>query len=104
MIRFRIVAVDLTPQNGLSDCEELKLSELFRENTATLDSGKPNVPSSASELHTPLTLQTIRCKYPEVFKNSVGKLDGELHLHTKQDVTPTKAAPREIPLSVKANL
>ena len=99
--QFRIVAEDLTPVIGLSDSEELKLIELLRENIATLDSGKPNVPSSASELHTPLTLQAIQCKYPEVFENCVGKLDGELHLYTKQDVTPTKAAPREIPLSVK---
>ena len=101
IIQFRIVAEDLTSLIGLSDSEELKLIELLRENIATVDSGKPNVPSSASELHTPLTLQTIQCKYPEVFENCVGKLDGELHLYTKQDVTPTKAAPREIPLSVK---
>ena len=101
IIQFRIVAEDLTPLIGLSDSKELKLSELLRENIATLDSGKPNVPSSASELHTSLTWQTIRCKYPEVFENCVGKLDGELHLYTKQDVTPTKAAPTEIPLSAK---
>ena len=101
IIQFRIVAEDLTPLIGLSDSEELKLIELLRENIATLDSGKRNVPSSASELHTTLTLQTIRCKYAEVFENCVGKLHGELHLYTEQDVTPTKAAPREIPLSVK---
>ncbi|XP_068692890.1 uncharacterized protein [Montipora foliosa] len=101
IIQFRIVAEDVTPLIGLSDSEELKLIELLLENIATLDSGKPNVPSSASELHTPLTLQTIHCKDPEVFENCVGKLDGELHLYTKQDVTPTKAAPKEIPLSVK---
>ena len=104
IIQFRIVAEDLTPLIGLSDSEELKLIELLRENIATVDSGKPNVPPSASELHTPLTLQTIQCKYPEVFENCVGKLDGELHLYSKQDVTPTKAAPREIPLSVKHKL
>ena len=39
--------------------------------------------------------------YPEVFDDRVGKLEGELHLCTKQDVTPSKAAPRETPLSVK---
>ena len=59
--------------------------------------GKPKVPSSVSELHTPLTMATILSKYPD----SVGKLEGELHLYTKQDVTPSKAAPREIPLAVK---
>ena len=114
---------------------QLKLIELLRENIATLDSGKPNIPSSASELHTPLTMATILSKYPDVFDDSVnlymynykflilssifvffppffsstrivlikvvsvGKLEGELHLYTKQDVTPLKAAPSEIALS-----
>ena len=44
---------------------------------------------------------TILTNYPDVFDDSVGKLEGELHLYSKQDVTPSKAAPREIPLSVK---
>ena len=46
-------------------------------------------------------MATILSKYPDVFDNSVGKLEGKLHLYTKEDVTPSKAAPREIPLSVK---
>ncbi|KAK2571051.1 Transposon Ty3-I Gag-Pol polyprotein [Acropora cervicornis] len=104
IIQFRIVNEDLTPLIGLSDSEELKLIELLRENIATLDSGKPHVPSSALELHTPLTMANILSKYAAVFDNSVGKLEGELHLYTKQDVTPSKAAPREIPLSVKNKL
>ena len=36
-----------------------------------------------------------------MFDNSIGKREGELHLYAKQHVTPTKAAPMEIPLSVK---
>jgi len=49
-------------------------------------------------------MPTILSKYPDVFDNSVGKLEGELHLYTNQDVTPSKAASREIPLSVKNKL
>ena len=101
IIQFRIVNEELTPLIGLSDSEELKLIDLLRENIATLDSSKPNIPTSASELHTPLTMATILSKYPDVFDDSVGKLEGKLHLYAKQDVTPSKAAPREIPLSVK---
>jgi len=33
----------------------------------------------------------------------VRKFEGELHLYTKQDVTPHKTPPRETPLSVKNN-
>ena len=69
IIQFRIVNEDLTPLIGLSDSEELKLIELLRENIAALD--KPNVPSSASELHTPLTMATILRTYPDVFDDSV---------------------------------
>ena len=46
-------------------------------------------------------MATISTSYPDVFDDSVEKLEGELHLYMKQDVTPSKAAPREIPLSVK---
>jgi len=97
IILVRILNEDLIP---LSDSEELKLIEFLHEDI-TLDSGKPNVPSSASELHTPLTMPTILRKDPDVFENSVGKLEDELHLYMKQDITPLKAAPREILLSVK---
>ena len=51
----------------------------------------------------PLTLETILTNYPQVFDDSIGKFEGELHLHTSNDVTPHKTAPREIPLSVKNN-
>ena len=101
IIQFRIVNEDLTPLIGLRDSEELRLLELLQENIATLDCGKPDVPSSASELHTPLTMETISTSYPDEFDDSVEKLEGELYLYMKQDVTPSKAAPREIPLSVK---
>lgn len=36
-----------------------------------------------------------------MFDNSIGKREGELHLYAQQHVTPTKAVPMEIPLSVK---
>ena len=80
IIQFRIVNENLTPLIGLSDSETLKLIELLQENIATSDSDKPNVPSYALELHTPLTMETILSKYPDVFDDSVGKLEGELHL------------------------
>ena len=52
---------------------------------------------------TPLTLEAILTNYPQVFDDSIGKFEGELHLHTSNDVTPHKTAPREIPLSVRNN-
>ena len=103
IIQFRIVNKDLTPLIGLNDSEALKLIEVLRDNIALVEPAKPSVPSSASEVPTPLTMEIILSNYPNVFDDTVGKLEGELHLYTKQDVTPHKTAPREIPLSVKNN-
>ena len=44
---------------------------------------------------TPLTLETILTNYPQVFDDSIGKFEGELHLHTSNDVIPHKTAPIE---------
>ena len=103
IIQFRIVDRDLTPLIGLNDSETLKLIELLRENIAVVAPANPSVPVTASEVTAPLTLETILTNYPQVFDDSIGKFEGELHLHTSNDVTPHKTAPREIPLSVKNN-
>ena len=49
-------------------------------------------------------METILTNYPKIFDDSVGKFESTLHLYTKDDVTPHKTAPREIPLPVKNNL
>ena len=103
IIQFRIVNKDLTPLIGRNDSEALRLIEVLRDNIALVEPPKPSVPSSASEVPTPLTMDTILSNYPTIFDDTVGKFEGELHLYTKQDVTPHKTAPREIPLSVKNN-
>ena len=46
-------------------------------------------------------MATILNKYPDVFDNSVGKLEGELQLYVEQDITPSKAAPRDSPVCQK---
>ena len=103
IIQFRIVDRDLTPLIGLNDSETLKLIELLRENIAVVAPANPSVPVTASEVTTPLTLETILTHYPQVFDVSIGGFEGELHLHTSNNITPHKTGPREIPLSVKDN-
>ena len=103
IIQFRIVDKELTPLIGLNDSEELKLLEVLRDNIASVEHTKPCVPSTASEVKTPLTMETILSKYPNVFDDTIGKLEGEVHHYTKHDVTPHKTAPGEIPFSVKSN-
>ena len=103
IIQFRIVDRDLTPLIGLNDSETLKLIELLRKSIAVVAPANPSVPVTVSEVTTPLILEAILTNYPQVFDDSVRKFEGELHLHTSNDATPHKTAPREIPLSVKKN-
>ena len=103
IIQFRIVDEDLTPVLGLSDCESLKLLELLRENIALVAPAKPSLSPTATDVLTQLTMDTILANYCDVFDDSIGKLEGPLHLYIRDDVPPHKTAPREIPLSVKNN-
>ena len=48
-------------------------------------------------------MQAILSKHPDVFDNTVGKLEDELNHYMNQDVTPAKAASRDILLSEKNN-
>ena len=63
IIQFRIVEKDLTPHIGLNESETLKLIQLFRENIAVVELAKPNVPLTASEVITPLILESILTYY-----------------------------------------
>ena len=69
-----------------------------------MEPAKPNVPATATEVPIPLTMETILSNYADVFNDSIGKLEGELHLYTRDDVPPHKTAPGEVPLSVKNNV
>ena len=83
IIQFRIVDKDLTPLLGLSDSESLKLLELLRENIASVAPAKPSVSPTATDVLTPLTMDSILANYSDVFDDSIGKLEGTLHLLTK---------------------
>ena len=90
IIHFRIVNRDLTPLIGLNDSEMLQLIELLRENIALVAPANPSVALTASQVTTPLTLETILTKYSQVFVDSIGKFEGELYLHTSNDIHPSK--------------
>ena len=104
IIQFRIVERALTPLIGLNNSEILKLIELLRENIAVVGPAKQRVPPTATEVSTPLSMETILTNYPKIFDDSVGKFESTFHLYTRDDVTPHKTAPREIPRFFKNNL
>jgi len=49
-------------------------------------------------------METISSNYSDVFDDSIGKLEGELHLYTRGDVPPHKTVPGEVPLREKSIL
>ena len=97
VIQFRIVDKDLPPLLGLSDSESLKLLELLRENIALVAPAKPSVSPTATDMLTPLTMDTILANYSDVFDDSIGKLEGPLHLYTRDDVSLQKLLPERYP-------
>ena len=62
-----------------------------------------SVSPAATDVLMSLTMDTILANYSDVFDGGIGKLQGPLHLYTRDDIPPHKTAPREIPLSVKSN-
>ena len=67
---------DSTPLIDLNDSEALKLIKVLRDNIALVEPAKPSFPSYASEVPTTLTMETILSNYPNVFDDTVGKLEG----------------------------
>ena len=102
ILHFRTVDRALTPLIGLNDSEILKLIELLRENIAVVGPAKPSVPPTATGVNT--SIDGNHSNYLRIFYDSVGKFESTVHLYKKDDVTPSKRAPREIPLHVKNNL
>ena len=105
IIQFRIVERDIATLIVLNDYETLRLIEVLRRSrTLLLYQGQLN-PPTASELcqhHSPWR-PFWPDDYPQVFGESIGKFDGELHLYPSNNVIPHKRALREIPLCVLKN-
>lgn len=74
IIQFRIVDRALTPLIGPNDSEVLKLIELLRENIAVVGQAKPRVPSTATQVSTPLSMETILTNYPKIFEGHIASL------------------------------
>ena len=68
---------------------------------------KPN--TSGSEVYTlstdrPLTKEKLVNKYPKVFDEGVGCLEGEYHIRLNAQVDPVQHAPRRVPVALRERL
>ena len=91
-VEFVIVNEDLTPLLSLRATEQMKLLSVHRENFKAVNSVRA---CSRGE---------ILAKYPDVFNNKLGKLEGEVHLHVDPDVVPVTLPARSGPVSVRKQL
>ena len=60
---------------------------------------KPN--SSGLEVYTQLTKEKLVNKYPKVFGEGVGCLEGEYHIRLIAQVDPVQHAPRRVPVALR---
>ena len=71
-----------------------------------LDNDEMNKPNTGAapvyaahdrEPQKPVTKEQLLAKYPNVFADGVGKLDGEYHIRLDNTVDPVQHAPRQVP-------
>lgn len=68
----------MQPLIGLNDAETLRLMEILRDNIASVEVSKPTIPSTAKDIKTPLTLESILNEYPDVFEDRLNKAKFQL--------------------------
>ena len=78
-----------------------------------LDNDEMNKPNTGAarvyavhdtEPQKPVTKEQLLAKYPKVFADGVGKLDGEYHIRLDNTVDPVQHAPRRVPVALSAKV
>lgn len=76
-----------------------------------LDNDQLNKPSTGtSEVYAlsggkrPLTLEQLSQKYPRIFSEGVGRLEGEYHIRLDSQIDPVQHAPRKVPVALREQL
>ena len=94
---------NIRPLLGRKACLTMKI-------VSYLDNDMMNKPNTdGSEVYTlsssgPLTKDKLINKYPKVFGEGVGCLEGEYHIHLNADIDPVQHAPRRVPVALRERL
>lgn len=103
-------STEIRPLLGRKACIEMKIikymdnDELRKPNTGsfpvyTLDSTKGEVTNQS-----PLSKEDLLRKYPKVFRENVGQMEGEYRIRIDSEADPVQNAPRRVPVALRDKL
>ena len=103
-LRCKIVEADVRPLLGRKVCTCMKLFKV-------LDSDGINRPVTGDrpvfavrDADDPLTKEQLVSRFPNVFADSIGKLDGNYHIRLDPGVDPVQHAPRRVSVALRSKL
>ncbi|KAK2572006.1 Uncharacterized protein P5673_003431 [Acropora cervicornis] len=95
---------DIRPILGQKACMGMKIIQ-YTDNDAM---NKPDMGSArvyaVNDKSDALTKEALIKAFPEVFSESVGKLEGEYHIKLDKAACPTQHAPRRVPVALREQL
>ena len=95
---------DIRPILGQKACMGMKIIQ-YTDNDAM---NKPDMGSArvyaVNDKSDALTKEALIKAFPEVFSESVGKLEGEYHIKLDKAACPTQHAPRRVPVALRGQL
>ncbi|XP_074624378.1 uncharacterized protein LOC141882321 [Acropora palmata] len=95
---------DIRPILGRKACMGMKIIQ-YTDNDAM---NKPDMGSArvyaVNDKSDALTKEALIKAFPEVFSESVGKLEGEYHIKLDKAACPTQHAPRRVPVTLREQL
>ena len=91
-VEFVIVNEDLTALLGLQATEKMNLLSIHRDNFKVV-----NIVRFTSK-------DDVIAKYPDLFDDKLGNLEGEVHLHVNPEAIPFTLPCHSVPISVRGKL
>ena len=103
-LRCHLVEADVRPFLGHKACIGMQLIKV-------LDSDDVNRPVTGDrpmfavrDADDPLTKEQLVSRFPNLFADGIGKLDGNYHIRLDPGVDPVQHAPRRVPVALRSKL
>ena len=101
---MHIVDAKVRPLLGQKACVGMKLIQVLDSD----DMRPPNTEGYpvfvVNRPTKPITKIMLEMKFPTVFADGVGKLEGEHHIHLNPSVDPVQQAPKHVQIALRAKL
>ena len=94
---------DIRPLLGRKACVGMKIVSYLDND----ELNKPEIggaPVYSVDESSPVSIQQLIEQYPTVFKEGVGRLEGQYHIRLDASVTPVQHSPQRVPVPLRAAL